>query len=223
VLRSVCDIHGSHLRATDGEIGHVAELLFDDRTWRVRWLVADTGHWLPGRRVLIAPAAVAWVGGPVSVGLSRGQVEDAPAAETDLPVSRQHEAELAAHYGWDPWWTTTGDPLDPGAMLLSSPDPEQLAAEAEAHHGDPHLRSTREVIGYHLHATDGDIGHVADLLLDAEGWLIDAAVADPGHRRHGSRTVIDLGWIASIDWLDSSVHLTVDRAVVRAAPAAEAR
>src|SRR5262245_3142009 len=153
MLRSVKEIHGSHLRATDGEIGHVADVLFDDHTWRVRYLVADTGGWLPGRQVLIAPQAIAEVGQSVAVRLSRSQVEAAPAAETDLPVSRQHEVELAAHYGWDPWWTSTGDPLDPGAVMLPPPD-LSTEEEDEVEHGDPNLRSAREVMGYRIHATD---------------------------------------------------------------------
>jgi len=219
VLRSVKQINGSHLRATDGEMGHVADVLFDDRTWRVRYLVADTGGWLPGRRVLIAPQAVAEVGAAVAVRLSRAQVEAAPAAETDLPVSRQHEADLAAHYGWDPWWTSTGDPLDPGAVLL--PPPELPTEDEDSPHGDPHLRSARELIGYHIHASDGEIGHVADFLLDDAPWVIRSALADAGHWRRGPHVVLDLGWIERIDWLESAVYVSVDRDAVRDAPVHE--
>lgn len=216
MLLSAKHIQGSRLRATDGEIGHVADLLFDDRSWRVRYLVADTGGWLPGRRVLIAPQAVSVGEEHVAVALTRAQVEAAPAAETDLPVSRQHEADLASHYGWDPWWTTSGDPLDPGPLLLpQAPDDEPEA------HGDPHLRSAREVIGYRIHASDGEIGHVVDFLVDEGGWAIRSAVADTGGWRHGHSVALDLGWIAEIDWLESAVHVSVDREAVRGAPAHE--
>lgn len=215
MLRGVKHIHGLHLRATDGEIGHVADVLFDDRTWRVRYLIADTGHWLPGRQVLISPQAVTGVDGAVSVDLTRAQVEAAPAAESDLPVSRQHEADIAAHYGWDPWWTTTGDPLDPGAILLP-PTPDE---EEGAPHGDPHLRSAREVIGYRVHATDGEVGHVADFVVDDADWTLQGLVADTGHRRHGHQVVLPLSWVDRIDWLEASVHVSVDREAVRGAPA----
>ncbi len=54
MLRSVSDLHGREIRATDGEIGSVDRFLFDDETWTVRYLVVDTGNWLPGSQVLIS-------------------------------------------------------------------------------------------------------------------------------------------------------------------------
>jgi hypothetical protein len=55
-LRSVGQVRGYSIRATDGEIGSVHDFLFDDEHWTVRYLVADTGDWLSGRLVLISPA-----------------------------------------------------------------------------------------------------------------------------------------------------------------------
>ena len=40
------------------------------------------------------------------------------------------------------------------------------------------LRSTREVIGYYIEATDGDIGHVEDFLIDDENWATRYMVVD---------------------------------------------
>jgi hypothetical protein len=42
-------INGYKIEASDGTIGSVSDFLFDDRTWKVRWLVVDTGNWLTGR------------------------------------------------------------------------------------------------------------------------------------------------------------------------------
>jgi hypothetical protein len=47
--RSLKEIIGYSMGATDGEIGHVSDFLFDDHEWTVRYLVASTGTWLPGR------------------------------------------------------------------------------------------------------------------------------------------------------------------------------
>ena len=55
MLRSIKQLHGAKLGASDGEIGHVKDFYFDDQNWAVRYVVADTGSWLPGRQVLISP------------------------------------------------------------------------------------------------------------------------------------------------------------------------
>ncbi len=52
---------GYTIQATDGHIGDVSDVLFDDATWKTRWLVVDTGHWLPGRKALIHPFAIAGI------------------------------------------------------------------------------------------------------------------------------------------------------------------
>jgi hypothetical protein len=51
------DLFGCQVAATDGGVGTVRDFLFDDQNWKVRWIV-DTGHWLPGRKVLIHPSAI---------------------------------------------------------------------------------------------------------------------------------------------------------------------
>ena len=51
MLRSIKDIQGYVLGAQDGEIGRCSDFLFDDKNWTVRYIVADTQKWLPGRRV----------------------------------------------------------------------------------------------------------------------------------------------------------------------------
>ena len=109
-------VTGRSVQATDGGIGSVADMLFDDTAWAVRWVVVDTGEWLPGRRVLIPPAAVAVTGGgAVSVDMTSDQVRKSPGNAADSPVSRQLEQELHAHYGWAPYWA--GDPASLGGIV----------------------------------------------------------------------------------------------------------
>jgi len=54
MLRGVKEMLGYAIRATEGEIGQVHDLYFDDQAWTVRYVVADTGNWLSGRRVLLS-------------------------------------------------------------------------------------------------------------------------------------------------------------------------
>ena len=37
---------------------------------------------------------------------------------------------------------------------------------------DSHLHSTKAVDGYHIEATDGEIGHVAGFVIDVSTWAI---------------------------------------------------
>src|SRR5438445_511484 len=100
MLRSTSHLKGTSLAATDGEIGSVQDLYFDDLTWTVRYLIVDTGTWLPGRQVLISPRSVrsATDENRVPVALSKEQVKNSPSIDTDKPVDRQYEAQYSQYY-----------------------------------------------------------------------------------------------------------------------------
>ena len=86
MLHSFNHIRGYAIHASDGEIGSLRDLYFDDQSTLVRYFVIDTGTWLPGKRVLLAPAAVGGIDaerGEVVTGLTRRQVEDGPSVETE--------------------------------------------------------------------------------------------------------------------------------------------
>ena len=97
MLRSANAIVGLAVRARDGEAGTVSDLLFDDRDFTVRWVVIDTGNWLPGRKVLVPPdrthvadGAETLVGPALSVEQTREEIENGPGIDRDAPVSRRH-------------------------------------------------------------------------------------------------------------------------------------
>jgi hypothetical protein len=171
MLRSVRDLHYYGLYATAGNIGVVYSVLFEDLTWTIRYLVVDTGTWLPGRQVSIAPISlgvVDWETQRISVKLTTDQIKNNPSIDTDKPVSRQQESVWAAHYGW-PAYSAAVEFAAPRSRAGSPLEMQEPGAEGE---GDPHLRSMREVIGYSIEASDGDIGHVEDFIIDVEAWMI---------------------------------------------------
>ena len=91
MLRRARELTGYRLLASDGEIGTCTDFLFDDRDWVVRYMVADTRKWLPGRKVLISPASLGepdWNSQTFPIGLSRQQIKDSPALDEHEPVSR---------------------------------------------------------------------------------------------------------------------------------------
>lgn len=230
MLRSANDLRGLTIRATDDEIGKVEEFLFDDASWTIRYMVVNTGGWLLKELVLISPRsiqAVAWEQGRVEVNLTRQQVENAPDIYADQPVSRQMEEQLASHYNYQPYWYgpglwgAAGVPFGVGlgashAAAMAATERER--APQEAPRGDPHLRSTREVKGYHINASDGEIGHVEDFVIDDETLNIRYLVVDTGGWLPGKRVLIAPRWAGAVSWEERTVSVDLTRDQVKDAP-----
>ena len=106
MLNPASGFRGLSIAAMDGDIGSIRDLYFDDITWTIRYLVVDTGNWLPGRQVLISPLSVRGerLAGKVAVNLSREQVENSPPIDADKPVDRQQEEALARYYNQQYYW-----------------------------------------------------------------------------------------------------------------------
>jgi hypothetical protein len=216
MLRSVKDLRGYTIRALDGDIGKVHEFYFGDLSWIIRYLVADTGTWLPGRRVLLSPAALGqpdWEMQVLPVSLTKGQVEHSPSIDADKPFSRQMEGDLHAYYGWRPYWSG----WDPAVMAAGVEAAEEKRA-AELERANPNLRSTREVIGYHIQARDGEVGHVEDFVADDVGWGIRYLVVDTHNWLPGKKVLVDPFWADQVNWVERKVYLDMTREMVQTSP-----
>ena len=212
MVRSVRNFQKLEIAATDGPIGSVADVLFDDERWGVRYLVVDTGHWLPGRRVLISPNSVVqteWDAQRLLLAISREQVEHRPHVDTLKPVSRQHEVDHMNYYGYPPYWVSP-EVWAPAAIPESAPADETPA--------DPHLRSAAEIFGYAIRATDGDLGHVDDLLIEDVSWAVRYLVVDTSNWWFGQHVLIAPEWIADISWPERHVAVDLTRQTVKEAP-----
>jgi len=107
-LRSMREVAGYSIHATDGHIGHVEDFIIGDEEWAVRYMVVDTRNWLPGRKVIIAPEWVTridWRGKVVSLGHSKEEVRESPPYDPNQPVNRQYELRLYDYYGRRKYWT----------------------------------------------------------------------------------------------------------------------
>ena len=230
MLHSFNRIRGYAIHASDDDIGSLHDLYFDDQSTAVRYLVVDTGSWLPGRRVLLTPAAIGGVDTArqgIVTGLTRRQVEDSPDVATDKPVSRQEEMTLHTYYGWAPYWSMPpgagtlapywGGALPPATPPGQDPVAEEIAAR-EREQADPHLRSTREVAGYHVAATDGEIGHVEDFLIDDGTWAINLLGIDTRNWLPGRKVVISPGWLRGVDWPNRRIEVELTREQIKSGP-----
>jgi sporulation protein YlmC with PRC-barrel domain len=177
-------------------------------------MVVETGNWLLGRKVLISSVALGkpdWEARTFSVKLTSAQVRNSPDIDTERPVYRQHEDQLHEYYQWSRYWEggfggVLG--ITPFPLLENALPPE---SSAPGQKDDPHLRSTRQVAGYRIHATDGEIGHVKDFIVDDETWAIVHLVIDTGNWLPGRKTLIPPQWIKNVSWSDSCVYLDRSR------------
>jgi hypothetical protein len=228
MLRLGTSCKGYLLTASDGEIGHVHDLLFDDSNWRVRWLVVDTGSWLPGRKVLLHPFAMAQADKArrtAGVDLTLAQVEASSGIVTDEPVSRQMEHGLHAYYGWNAvsgmgHFSTNAiaTPLSPPPLVGVSTVLEAPADRAGATVRDPHLRSLAEVTGYHIDATDGEIGHLTDIMLDDASWTIKYLVIATRNWWPGVQVLVSPAAVTHIRWEDRRVVVGIAREKIKCSP-----
>ena len=221
-------IKGFTIEATDGPLGSVSDFLFDDDNWRIKWLVVDTGYWLPGRLVLIHPRALGKPDASLRqfpVTLTKQQVTDSPSIATDQPVSQQMEARLYDYYGWDPAWGETY--FQSGAIASRLVPPPYLAGafpHAAVHDGlaadgsDRHLRSMSALAGYHIHASDGQIGSASDFLIDDTNWMLRFVKIDTGNWLPGAEVLIAPSVVQKIDWSDNSITVSATRDEVKRSP-----
>lgn len=227
MLRSVKEIQGLSIKASDGEIGKVHEFLFDDVSWNIRYIVVDSGTWLNSRLVLLSPNVL---GKPdfenklFTVNLTRERVQNSPLIDTDKPVSRQHEIDLHNYYGWPYYWSGIGAGM-PGAVPFPPADFNDAletggtSMTGREQQGDPHLRSTREVIDYKIQANDDDIGNVEDFIVDDDIWSIRYMVVDTGNwLLPGKKVLIALPWIKAVEWSESKVFVDLTTEQVKNSP-----
>ena len=227
MLRSIKQLYGDKLGASDGEIGHVKDFYFDDQNWAIRYVVADTGSWLTGRQVLISPHSIGRLDQSekvLRVKLTRKQIEESPSIGLHKPVSRQYEEEYHQYYGWPAYWQ--GDGLwgmsgFPVGALPPQSLPDKLAAASGTQPGraDAHLRSTQAVNGYHIKASDGMIGHVCDFMMDDKSWAIRELVVETGHWYSGREILIPPGKVERISYEESKVFVKLTKAEIQKAAA----
>lgn len=222
MLTCLNDILGYRINALDGQVGVVKDFYFDSVAWTVRYIVADTGNWLMGKAVLLSLASVAGVNRPLrelSVDLTRKQIEEAPTIESHREISRSFEKDLAAYYSWPAYWEqdTFGEALQlaPPAIRGHSWVGSTITAQEE-HSG---LRSLSELMGYHIVANDGRIGHLDRLVLNDDDWMVRYMVIETHNWVPGRKVLVAPEWVTGLDFIDKTMSLDLDRHTIKTAPA----
>ncbi len=231
MLRSMSDMEGYRIGATDGMLGRVRDFYFDDDAWVIRYLIVDSDAGPTHRRVLISPISIGepnWSEKILPVFLTRKQVADSPDIDTEKPVSRQQEMGYLGYYGYGQYWGG-------GGLWGAGLYPDVLQAglyQAQAHAGksgivrqppdEPHLRSGNEVTRYYVHASDGDIGHVGGFLVDEKSWAIRYLIVNTSNWWLGHEVLIAPKWIEHVDWAESRVMVGLTREAIKHSPTYDA-
>lgn len=226
--RNIKNLVGFNLKETDGEIGNIEDFYFDDITWKVRYLVVRTGNWFTGRKVLISPKSLQkadWENEEFLINLTQDQIKNSPDIDTEKPVSRQQEEALYSYYPWGNYWGT--DPTEHGAGIFGSMpsdlynsevDRAEIQTPVRAENNDQHLRSTDNLTGYKIHATDGEIGKVVDYIIDDTNWEIKFLVIESGSWLESRKVLISVQWIREVNWDNSLVVVSVTTGEVKNSP-----
>jgi hypothetical protein len=192
---------GSPVAATDGEMGSVRTFLFDDQSWKVRYLVVDVGNWLK-RRDVVLPITVLerpdWAKRICHTHLTREQVQDSPAVDAEMPVSRQQEIAMHDYFGPLASWVDT--------VFNTSPMPTGM--KYPVHTTEVlHLRSTSHMLGYQVWATDGDFGILEGFVMDEASWHLGYLEVKSGDWLQNRSVLVPTRWVQSVSWTEFRIHL----------------
>ena len=195
MLHRAQKVIGAHIRAVDGDIGTLEDFYFEEDGWTVRYLLVDTGKWMSGRKVLLSPVAVKgpWNMAEVAVSLTKDQVWHSPEFDPKRHPSHDEEGKMLRHYGHPSYWDDSATPTH-------------------------NLRSTKESTGYHLHATDGEIGHVDDFLIGENSWKIRYLLVDTSNWIGGKSVVVASEALEGVDKDKGTLKVCATREAVKHSP-----
>ena len=218
--RTIKESIGFLIKAKDGTKGTIKDFLFDEESWTIRYMVADLGDFLPGRKVLIPRVFLDntdWKRKEFAVELTKDQIENCPDLAEHLPVSRKYEAKLYDHYKLDYYWPIVySAPMVSGAVNPPSPLDLNIFKEDDV---DTNLRSFNEVKGYQFECIDKKKGNLKNFIVDDETWQIVYLIADLGHWYTRSKKVmISSEWMTQIHYVDMTINLGLKSETLENAP-----
>ncbi|MFW5814285.1 MAG: hypothetical protein ACOCWX_02455 [Spirochaetota bacterium] len=209
-------IEGSKIQATDGQIGKVRTFLFDEDQWVLRYIVAEYGFLFFGGHVLLSPISVTGTvedGQEITVGLTKKQIKDAPSADLARPISRRKEEQFHRYYQIPVYWGGAGlwgsamTPMEAGTVSYGPATEEEPIAAGEDEY---HLRSTREVEGYKVHTSDGEVGTVAGFLIEDTTWAVRYLRIETKDEIGDGSLYVSPHWVDEISWIERKLSLGIN-------------
>jgi hypothetical protein len=220
MLCSISELLGYVLQAEDGELGLCKDFLVDDRRWNIRYVVGDTRKWLPGRKVLLPPSKVKdpdFSAMRLPLKLTKEQVKASPPLEGHAHPSRQYEVMWFDYYGISEYWLDedkAGMTENPTAIPVAKRESEP-ARETQK---ERHILSVGEMVGSSIAATDGDIGHLADFMVDLKTWKLRYAIVDTRNWLPGRQVCLSMSCVWWVDQAKERVGIGLSMEKIKNSP-----
>jgi hypothetical protein len=213
----------------------VEQFLFEDQSWIIRYLVIEIRSRHKYMRKLVAPLSIQKISrDTLHFNITYDLLENSPEFDNELPVSRQMEEALLKYYSWPCYWlypegyNLLGGALYPGLSVpfaypaASGEDQQTDLLSKESHFentsSSSHLRLTNDVKGYRVVAPDGEIGQVAEFLIEDKMWVLKYIVVDTGHMLPGRKVLLPFQMVKRVEWASASIYLTCSRKTVIDSP-----
>ncbi|WP_339228887.1 PRC-barrel domain-containing protein [Oceanobacillus sp. FSL K6-2867] len=209
-----------NIHATDGELGKIKDFYFDDHNWEIRYAIVDTRKWLPGRKVLLSPNAffeVDEANESVNVEYDKLMIRNSPPVPENEDLTKDKENHLINYFGWNSYTDNALPHAGRGLLgtfpvtgVENGPPPEEphLDRNEGYHEQDNYLRSEDETIDFKVHAKDGKIGRIADMIYDTSKWKIEYIVV------RSSRSIVENEFyifhtrqINTADWFEKDLYI----------------
>lgn len=184
---------------TDGERRPIRNILFDDRTWDIQFLVLDVGRWYAPRQVVIPVSDVEapdWQNKYITAHLSLEELLSRPDADTVRPVSRQQQLAWSRHFGWpdnDRYWH--GPAIDSARREFGAQGSD-----------NPHLRRARDLFTYQIWGSKGYLGLLEGFFLEHASWHVGYLLLRAGDWVYREQ-IVSTGSVAGISWAQHRVVL----------------
>jgi hypothetical protein len=220
MLRKLRNLEGWTIYGSDRQdVGTVDDFYLDDEHWTVRYLVANVGRWGALQETLVPPRAIDQINSNdarIVVGMTRGEVEHLPSADTRRPIARRYEREYSSQFAYPTFWPSR-ESSDTWSPTLAQQAADMAARVAPADEEEAHLRSIHELAGYHVQALDGECGVLEDFFAD-ETWAVRYLAVHTGHWPTGRTVLLSTDRILKIEWEHQLVHVDLTREDIKQSP-----
>lgn len=229
MLRRLKNLEGFKIHGKDGDLGKAKDFYFDQHLFVLRYVLVDTGSWLKDEKTLISTEAfekINYSAKEILVNLDSAALEEAPVLDKNKPVSKVMEEKVAKHFDWPIYWSSPHPSdvpsIQAGNMMREKlfnfenlTDEEKQEAEEEI---ESNLRSLNEVRGYHIQAEDKEFGHLEDLFVDEENWIIRYLLIDTRNILPGKNVLIAPEWLQNISWDQQKIFVSKTKEEIKNAP-----
>lgn len=216
VHRSLKEMLYYNIITRDGKIEKINDFYFTDNPWVVRYIAVNKGGMLNKRLVLVSLAFVQEINKKhkeISLDLTLQQIANSPDVVEEEPISYQKEIEVSHYYDIGYYWIGSHKwgqgvvPADLKKTKTSYPDIDSYK------NPNSDLKSSKEILKYHVQAEDGRIGYIKDMVINNQTWTIDFFILNSHNILPGKTIVASTGWVKEINREQKKVHFALHKKI----------